>query len=141
MTAIKPGWKVCALISGMVVLAGCSRFDRANDARAQEVEKLSHETFAQAAESNRCANISCAPQEAGFAYAKKNRVQNPEGCLGKGDEDFVEGCRQYGENIDEAYRRIAAGALLPRCHIAHRASAAASRCCKCSCRQDKCAVR
>lgn len=102
----QPDWKACLVMSGIVLLAGCSRFDRANAARAEEIRKLSQETFAQAAEHDRCSNASCARQEAGFAYAKRNRVENPDGCAGKGDEDFVEGCRQYGEDIDEAYRRI-----------------------------------
>jgi hypothetical protein len=98
---------VCAVLSGLALLAGCSRYERAYQARAEEIRKLSNETFAQAAEHDRCLKVSCARQEAGFAYAKKNRVENPDGCLGKGDEDFEEGCRQYGEDIDEAYRRIA----------------------------------
>jgi len=102
----QPDWKACLVISGIAVFAGCSRFDRANEARAEEIRKLSHETFAQAAEHDRCSNVSCARQEAGFAYAKRNHVENPDGCVGKGDEDFVEGCRQYGEDVDEAYRRI-----------------------------------
>jgi hypothetical protein len=105
---IPQGFKACTLIAGFVLLASCGGYDRAYQARAAEINKLQHETFAQAAEGNRCANVSCAGQEAGFAYAKKNNMSNPDGCLGKGDEDFVEGCRQYGENIEQAYQRIAA---------------------------------
>jgi hypothetical protein len=92
---------------GLMLFAACSRFDRADQARAEEIKKLSNQTFAQAAEFGRCAHDGCARQEAGFAYAKRNGLANPDGCYGKGDEDFVEGCRQYGEDIDAAYRRIA----------------------------------
>jgi hypothetical protein len=103
----EPDWKACLAISGVVLFVGCSRFDRANEARAAEINKLQHETFAQAAKDDRCADVSCARQEAGFAYAKTNNVANPDGCLGKGDEGFVEGCRQYGEDIEHAYQRFA----------------------------------
>lgn len=95
------------VVLGLALLASCGRFDRANAARAKEIEKLSHETFAQAAEEGRCLNVSCAREEAGFAYAKAHNVQNPDGCVGKGDDAFVEGCRQYGENIEAAYHRLA----------------------------------
>jgi len=102
----RPGWTIVVGISGLMLLASCGRFDRANRARLDEIRKLSHETFAQAAERDRCLYDSCAEQEAGFAYAKKNRLENSDGCLGKGDGDFVEGCKQYGEDISDAYHRI-----------------------------------
>jgi len=105
----QPDWKAWLTISGIVLVVGCSRFDRANAARAEEIRKLSRETFAQAAGHDHCPYISCARQEAGFAYAKGNHVENPDGCLRKGDDDFVEGCRQYGEDVEEAYARIANG--------------------------------
>ncbi|HEY4030328.1 MAG TPA: hypothetical protein VGM25_08290 [Caulobacteraceae bacterium] len=100
-------FKTCLISAGLVLLASCGRYDRASRARAAEISKLQHETFAQAAEDDRCANVSCARQEAGFAYAKKNGIAYPDGCYGKSDEAFVEGCRQYGEDIEEAYQRIA----------------------------------
>jgi hypothetical protein len=96
-----------AVFSGLLLLACCSRYDRAYQARANEVRKLAQETFEQAAEQDRCLNVSCVRQEAGFAYAKRNRLENPDGCLGKGDQDFMEGCRQYGEDIEEAFQRTA----------------------------------
>ncbi len=94
-------------VCGIAVLASCSRFDRANQAAADEIQKLSHETFAQAAGHDRCIADDCSRQEAGFAYAKKNHVREADDCLGKGDGDFVEGCRQYGENVNDAYTRQA----------------------------------
>ncbi len=100
-------WKACVIIAGFVLLASCGRYQRAEQARAAEIDKLQQQTFAQAAEEDRCAGVSCARQEAGFAYAKKNHMANPDWCLGKGDEGFVEGCRQYGEDIQEAYQRFA----------------------------------
>ena len=90
----------CALILG----AGCNRFDRAEQARNIEIAMLSHQTFAQAAEPGRCVDESCARQEAGFAYAKQKAILQADDCIGKGDEDFVEGCRQYAEEVDEASR-------------------------------------
>lgn len=86
-----------------MTLASCSRFDRANQAAADEIKKLSHETFSQAAGPDRCRVDDCSRQEAGFAYAKDHHLTEPSSCWGKGEGDFVEGCRQYGENINEAY--------------------------------------
>jgi hypothetical protein len=107
MSPTPPTLTTCIVFSSLISLASCSRFDRANQARADEIKKLSKQTFKQAAEFGRCDHDECSRQEAGFAYAKKNGIANPDGCYGKGDEDFVEGCRQYGEDIDAAYRRIA----------------------------------
>jgi hypothetical protein len=83
-------------------LTACGPIERADRARAAEQARLAQETFAEAAEPGRCAG-DCGPQEAGFAYAKAHAVTRVDDCLGKGDEDFVEGCRQYGEDLDEAY--------------------------------------
>ena len=94
----------CLALLVLLSSAACSRFDRANRMRDAEIERLSHETFAQASEHGRCLE-GCERQEAGFAYAKKTALLRPDDCLGKGDEDFVEGCRQYGEDIEEAYRQ------------------------------------
>jgi hypothetical protein len=66
---------------------------------------LSHETFAQAAEPGRCAEGGCERQEAGFAYAVRVQMIDPDDCYHKGDEDFVEGCRQYGEDLDAAVEK------------------------------------
>lgn len=105
---ITQGFKASTLIAGFALLASCGPYDRASQARAAEIDKLQHETFAKAAEDdNLCAHVSCARQEAGFAYAKKNNMTNPDQCVGKGDGDFVEGCRQYGEDIEQAYQRYA----------------------------------
>lgn len=87
-----------------ILLAGCNRFDRAERARDAEIAILSHLTFKQAAEPGRCIDENCVSQEAGFAYAKQKAVLQADDCIGKGDEDFVEGCRQYAEDVDEAYR-------------------------------------
>ena len=110
---ITNGFRACTIIPGFVLLASCGPYYRAHQARAAEIHKLQHETFAEAAkedappgEEDPCANVSCAPQEAGFAYAKKNNMANPDGCLGKGDAAFVEGCRTYGEDIEQAYQRF-----------------------------------
>ncbi len=96
----------CIVLSGLILSASCSRFDRANQAREAEIRTLSTQTFRQASESGRCDHDDCSRQEAGFAYARKNGMTNPDGCYGKGDKDFVEGCRQYGEDIEAAYHRI-----------------------------------
>ena len=101
------GWRAGAVLSGLALLASCGPYDRAEQARAAEIEKLQRQTFAQAADEDRCAGISCAGQEAGFAYAKAHDVENPDACSGRGNADFVEGCRQYGQDIEEAYQRMA----------------------------------
>ncbi len=109
----QPDWKACLIMSAIVLFAGCGRYDRANQARDEQIRKLSHETYAQAAQADdpndpdRCSDVSCAREEAGFAYAKKNGVTNPEACRGKGDGGFVEGCRQYGQDVEAAYQRFA----------------------------------
>lgn len=41
----------------------------------------------------------CARQEAGFAYAQRRRLHNPDGCP-RDDGDFQEGCRAYGEHVE-----------------------------------------
>jgi len=82
------------------VVAGCG--NRAEMARETEIRLLAHQNFAQAAEPGRCVG-GCAAQEAGFAYAKAHAMTQDNDCVGKGDEDFLEGCRQYGEDIQEAY--------------------------------------
>ena len=87
----------------LLPMVGCSSpTHRAERAATAEADKLSQETFAQAAEPGRCAD-GCEEQERGFAFAKTNALRQPDSCLGKGDEDFVEGCRQYGEDIEQAY--------------------------------------
>jgi hypothetical protein len=103
MSAASRALKICIVLSCLVLEASCSPFDRANQARAEEIKRLAKQTFEQAAEDGRCDHDDCSRQEAGFAFAKKNRLGNPDECDGKGDRDFVEGCRQYGENIEAAY--------------------------------------
>jgi hypothetical protein len=106
MSAAPRALKTCILLSCLILGASCSRWDRANQARAEEIKKLSKQTFKQAAEDGRCDHDDCSRQEAGFAFAKKNSLGNPDECYGKGDkadEGFMEGCRQYGENIEAAY--------------------------------------
>ncbi len=46
----------------------------------------------------------CARQEAGFAYARRERMRNPDGCP-QDDEDFQEGCRAYGEQVEAVEER------------------------------------
>ena len=98
------GSSVFFVACGLLILASCSRFYRGEQARADEIKKLSHQSFAEVAEPGRCQD-GCVEQEAGFAFAKKNEILQADNCFGKGDEDFIEGCRQYAENIDEAYHR------------------------------------
>ena len=94
-------------MSALLLLVGCGRTGT-DRAAADEITTLSHETFAQAAEPGRCKSVDCDRQELGFAYAKKNKMVRPDDCemalAGKADEDFVEGCRQYGEDIESAER-------------------------------------
>jgi len=91
-------------LAALLALTACNPTGRAERAAAAETRKLAHETFAQAAEPGRCAE-GCARQEAGFAHARAKALIQADDCIGAGDEDFVEGCRQYGEDIDDAYRR------------------------------------
>ena len=102
---------VVVLVTGVVQLASCGRYDRAIQARDAEIARLQHETFAQVlardTEDDRCAHGACVRQEAGFAYAKANRITNPDACFRKGDDAFVEGCQQYAEDVEKAYLRIA----------------------------------
>ena len=86
----------------ILLFSACGRDGPGERARAAEIRLLAHQSFAQAAESGRCAD-DCARQEAGFAFAKAHAMTQDNDCIGKGDEDFVEGCRQYGEDIDQAY--------------------------------------
>jgi len=99
---------VAIAIGAVAVLSladGCEYHDGGARARAAAMRVLSKENFAQAAEAGRCAQDECASQEAGFAYAKRARLIDPDDCYHKGDEEFVEGCRQYGEDLDAAVAR------------------------------------
>jgi hypothetical protein len=101
---LRVGLNVAAVPIALLVTAACGGpTDRADRAASAAAAKLSNETFAQAAEPGRCAD-GCGEQERGFAFAKTHALRQPDNCNGKGDEDFVEGCRQYGEDIEEAYK-------------------------------------
>jgi len=84
----------------LCLVGACEVDDGGARARAVAMKLLARETFAQAAAPGRCLHDDCARQQAGFAYAVRARVIDPDDC--KGDEDFVEGCRQYGEDLDRA---------------------------------------
>jgi len=42
----------------------------------------------------------CSGQASGFAYAQQNDIENDADCNNASDS-FVEGCRAYGEEIDQ----------------------------------------
>jgi hypothetical protein len=69
--------------------------------RGVAMGELAGMSFAAAAEPGAC-DENCAAKQAGFAFAKQAALVRPNDCGGKGDEDFVEGCRQYGEYIEAA---------------------------------------
>jgi hypothetical protein len=94
------GLSAAAASACLSLLCACEADDGGAQARAREMKVLAGETFSQAAEPGRCLHDDCARQQAGFAYAIRERVIDPDDC--KGDEDFVEGCRQYGEDLDRA---------------------------------------
>ncbi|MFI4933026.1 MAG: hypothetical protein ACHP7N_00240 [Caulobacterales bacterium] len=89
----------------LALLAACFQDDGGVRARAVAMKTLSPMSFAQAAEPGRCLKEDCGHQKAGFAFAKRARLTDPDDCYHMGDEDFVEGCRQYGEDIDSLVKK------------------------------------
>jgi hypothetical protein len=59
--------------------------------------ELAHRRFAEVDPDHDCDD--CARQEAGFAFARRKRMIDPDRCP-RDDEDFREGCRAYGERIE-----------------------------------------
>jgi len=112
MTPIRPArWRrvrallaTCLWLGALCPLSACYQDDGGARVRALEMQRLAHESFAQAG--GRCDDpTECAQKEAGFAYAKRARIADPDDCPRKGDEDFIDGCQQYGYAIDAALRR------------------------------------
>jgi hypothetical protein len=59
--------------------------------------ELAHMRFAEVDPDHDCGD--CARQEAGFAFARRQPMIDPDRCP-RDDEDFREGCRAYGERIE-----------------------------------------
>jgi hypothetical protein len=59
--------------------------------------ELAHKRFGEVDPDHDC--DGCARQEAGFAFARRERMIDPDRCPSR-DADFGEGCRAYGERIE-----------------------------------------
>jgi len=85
----------------LLLLSACYEDDGGARARAVAMKVVAGQSFAETGA--RCGDpAECAQKQAGFAYAKRALIADPDDCPAKGDEDFIDGCQQYGYAIDAA---------------------------------------
>ena len=93
------------LAAAMCALTACSpsQQERANTAADRAAMGARHAmrglTYEQVEGSVDCAQ-DCSDQAAGFAYAQEHEIENDADCNNPSDS-FVEGCKAYGEEIDQ----------------------------------------
>ena len=102
-----------AFVSALAgALAACGRATApdadAAAAHARAVAWLAKARFEDADPSNDC-RPDCREQQRGFGYARQARMERPDDCIlaaaqSHGDEDFIEGCRAYGQYLEAAGR-------------------------------------
>jgi hypothetical protein len=96
-------WAAC-----LPLLAGCYEDDGGAHARAREMRALAPQTYLQAG--GACDDAAeCGRKQAGFAYAKRAELTDPDDCPAKGDPDFIDGCQQYGDDIEAAIKAARKG--------------------------------
>ena len=97
--------KRCAIVFGALALAGiggCFQDDGGARVAKTKIHDLTTKSFVQAGGSCDDAD-ECSRREAGFEYAKHHRLADPDDCLAmKGDDDFLDGCETYGDDIEAA---------------------------------------
>jgi hypothetical protein len=103
------------LLALLVLVAACdrahedpSRSTATSSARTRAEAWLRTATFEDADRTIEC-QPDCRQQERGFAYARDHRIEQPGDCdLARGrvsaDDDFIEGCRAYGQYLEAAGR-------------------------------------
>ena len=90
-----------------ILLAACGGDDGGAHARVLEMKVLAPLSFRQAG--GVCDDADeCARKEAGFAYAKRAQLTDPDDCPAR-DEDFTDGCQQYGDDIEAAMKAARKG--------------------------------
>jgi hypothetical protein len=99
--------RLAAILWLAPLVAGCFQDDGGYRARAAEMRALSNATFKQVGGS--CEDpAACAQDEAGFAYAKRAKIANPDDCP-KASEDFNDGCQKYGDAVQAAVEKARRG--------------------------------
>jgi hypothetical protein len=109
-----------AALMSALCLAACAPRERPNPrdvaqglgdpaARAAAIAWLSTARFEQADPATDC-EPDCRMQERGFDFARARDVEQPGDCdlarvRAGANEDFIEGCRAYGQYIEAAGRR------------------------------------
>lgn len=71
--------------------------DRMEARLARVQREMAHKRFVDVDLAHDCGD--CARQEAGFAFARRRRIDDPDRCP-SADEDFREGCRAWGERLE-----------------------------------------
>ena len=93
-------------------LAACDRVNApdagASAAHAHAVAWLAKARFEDADPANDC-RPDCREQQRGFDYARKAHMERPDDCVvaaaqSHAGEDFIEGCRAYGQYLEAAGR-------------------------------------
>jgi hypothetical protein len=88
-----------------------SRAGKAGDKAADHARNaLVSDTYKQAVGDTECTQ-DCGGHDAGFALARSQKIEDPENCPKDRGDAFEEGCRAYGETIQDA-RDDARGAVL-----------------------------
>jgi len=91
--------RIIACVALVVVCASCYEDDGGAHQNALKAKSLAKKSFKEAG--GVCADtVECADRAAGFEYAKRLQMTDPDDCLRKGNEDFVDGCQFYGYHFD-----------------------------------------
>ena len=72
--------------------------DTSEAAQQSAIDELEDQTYEDVMGSDECTE-DCSGHNAGWEWAKKNEMLNPDDCSGD-SESFIEGCKAYGEEVE-----------------------------------------
>ncbi|MFZ1007838.1 MAG: hypothetical protein WAN65_13430 [Candidatus Sulfotelmatobacter sp.] len=78
--------------------SGNGTLDAAEAARQSAIDELEDQSYEDVMGSDECTQ-DCSGHNAGWEWAKKNQMLNPDDCGGD-SESFIEGCKAYGEEVE-----------------------------------------
>lgn len=90
------GWRVPVAVLGLAALAGLFGLLMVEVFAPRTVPASPPETYREARGRTACSTGSCTGHEAGWAWAERNHVFDPDDCGGK-SWSFEEGCRAWAE--------------------------------------------
>ena len=94
-------------LAGASLLTACAK-GPSTEARSRAIAWLKTARFEDADPAIDC-QPDCREQERGFAYARAHNIDQPGDCdlartQASSGEDFIEGCRAYGQYLEAAER-------------------------------------